>query len=49
MRLLRCDGISSAENGKRKDPREVWYWITRMAESRVDGRIHGAGTREVGY
>jgi hypothetical protein len=21
-------------------------WITRMTESRVDGRIHGAGTQE---
>jgi hypothetical protein len=25
-------------------PRGVRDWITRMTESRVDGRIHGAGT-----
>jgi hypothetical protein len=29
---------------KQAGTREACYWVIRMTESRVDGRIHGAGT-----
>jgi hypothetical protein len=32
--------------GKERTVLEAAYWATHMAESRVDGGIHGAGTRE---